>query len=491
MLIGLSENSFASVPAPVHQEVMAFARAMKSSKPADDSFNFLRDQEAGHKAHKLGRASRWHKTVHSGVMQDAGRKAVQVTDAGRFAAGKTLPATMFMAKSVSDTLDEELLQRFRQSKKPWGPKPDAFHLTADRLEALLQAKGDYSKLKRSWLALLAEEGSIVYRPGTNLVEHGLVLSTSEFGAVVWKVHGKRRGEFKFYVLKPAPGVHPWKQLQLWDDLADWRVTEVDALAPAVASAKCNHDVEQRPGLLLVPRATKPLLAAAAAKAFYKLNFGRLRELATTVLELEIPKPKPRSEYDWCRVLMKHVLLSQPDGSIDSLMEEWRGCKPKPSTWGMCLTEKGVEALDGVLDADEVEQVKEAVADHTAKSKGLQKACAQPSSSSSAPAGRGKRAPRLMKVGLGKVFGRADARALLPMQGGIPVKGCSVQIDKKLHMRWIASYPNPFPPYSHSCVWNDTVSERTACLRVIRWAWQCHTAATGEACVWEFGHLGDG
>lgn len=64
-------------------------------------------------------------------------------------------------------------------------------------------------------------------------------------------------------------------------------------------------------------------------------------------------------------------------------------------------------------------------------------------------------------------------------------GCSLSKDVKWHNRWIASYRRPGESKqrykSVSYATTTCVSVREALLAVIRWAWEEHFSATGEAC----------
>ena len=488
ILIGLRECNFASLPQLLSKEIRACGMAMKSSKLAEDGFNNLRDHERLHKASKLGRASRWHATITSSLLEDAGRPGVVITDADKFGAGKKVPSSMFEAKQVASSLPDELLEQFRSAKTPWGPKPNDFHLQAQRLEVLLQAGSDYHKLKQSWLALLVEPGCILYKYGTNLVEHGLVLSVTDYGAVAWKVQGKRRGDFTYYALVPAQGAQPWRQLCVLGDLPSWEVSEVTLLPPAIVAARCDPEAAHRHGCLLVPTATKGLMAFAASRAFHRLNTGRLKELAA-ILEVKIPNTRPRTEFEWRRLLINSALPFESPEGIDCIIEEWTGLQPKEDVWGTCLTADGLTALEGALDQDEVAEIKAIVQTRCAQAAESHPGKAS-SSSAGAPKKRGRK-PAKLKVPFGEIFTKDQARELLPTTAdGATLKGCTIHDDRKLHMRWKASYPKKEAPFTNSCSWSEHISDKVACLRVLRWCWACHSQLTGQECPWDWGDLGD-
>ena len=110
VLISALENGFESLPAPCLEKVTSAGRALRSSKQVEDAFNMLRGEARQHRSGKRGRCSRWHKTVESGILEEADRTRLQVTDADRYAASHSIPDAMFAASGNVSSLGEEVLE---------------------------------------------------------------------------------------------------------------------------------------------------------------------------------------------------------------------------------------------------------------------------------------------------------------------------------------------------------------------------------------------
>eukprot|EP00972_Heterocapsa_arctica_P017026 2515474-Heterocapsa_arctica.AAC.1 len=83
---------------------------MHTSKSVEDTFNMLRDEEKQHKSSKLGRCSRWHKTIESGILEEADRRRLLVTDADRYAASTAIPDAMFHAGKNEFSLGVDVME---------------------------------------------------------------------------------------------------------------------------------------------------------------------------------------------------------------------------------------------------------------------------------------------------------------------------------------------------------------------------------------------
>ena len=471
VMVCMAENSFQSIPKACRDEIMAFARAIKSSKVVEDSFNELRDCERIHKSNKLGRISRWHKVMASGLLEDADRCQAVPSDSDKLSASKVLPAPLFEAAQVSCSLGVERLETEFKGLQTWAsPKPDYFHLCSEAMHTLLEIGSDYSKLERTCMALLSETRTLLFRAGDVAGTMGLVLAQSCHGVLVWRCTGIRRGGLKAFSMRSASEC-PWQQLTITDPEA-WKVMSVEALPPAVAAARWPLEVAakcQGEIILVSAGEATTLVRAAALKAFQNFTFGQLKGFAA-MMKVKVPTiGRPKSEYDWCRLLVQWALPELGPEACQKVVEEHRGCKP-PQVWGTQLTGAAADLVDRVLDKEDVKDVRAAVAQASSSS----------SSGSKGPAAKKARAAsRLKQVTFKHEFTREEAAAYLPQ-----VKGCSLGWDLKRHMRWVASYPNPSSPFSCSSVWNAEVSSRDACLKVIRWAWSCHLKQTGEACPYD-------
>lgn len=203
-----------------------------------------------------------------------------------------------------------------------------------------------------------------------------------------------------------------------------------------------------------------------------------------VKELELPatSPRPRTDRDYARVLIKSQLPDEPDDVVESILDQHRSGASEKDVWGTCLSPGCSKEIDGILDKDEAAEVRGKLAKVAAQASAA-KASSSSSSSSTVP--KGRQPTRLKNIPFSGEVSKEEATRLLPK-----VAGCNLTLDRKRHMRWVCSYPREQSPFSKSAVWNEERSSRDALLCVVRWAWNSHTEATGERCPWNLDRLAE-
>ena len=85
----------------------------------------------------------------------------------------------------------------------------------------------------------------------------------------------------------------------------------------------------------------------------------------------------------------------------------------------------------------------------------------------------------------KVMGKKDPDAVDAARQFLP-EGASLHMETEWHTRWRVEYPDPVLPFTTSCSFDEEShqSKRDALLFCLRFAWECHTHATGEACPFD-------
>ena len=85
------------------------------------------------------------------------------------------------------------------------------------------------------------------------------------------------------------------------------------------------------------------------------------------------------------------------------------------------------------------------------------------------------------------YSAVEARIFLPM-----VVGCSTSCHSD--RAWEVKYKHKLgpPPRSRTISWSTAaLPYHVALAHVLKWAWECHEAKTGEACTWDLDVLAEG
>ena len=224
-----------------------------------------------------------------------------------------------------------------------------------------------------------------------------------------------------------------------------------------------------------------LLKFGQSRAFMTLSVEHMKQLALQ-LGIPLPTPRPTTELAWCLLLLTRL---EPTGDFEEFKhryEKYRGHKVKASLWATVISQAEAECVDAILDKYDAKAIRATANEKAARAKATLVAAPK------AKAGPKKllRKPRLDDLLSEDGIAREDGATYLPKG----VKGCCLAKDTTLHMRWKASYPNPKAPFSASCVWNASITERQAHCKVLRWAWACHKKVNPTAeCPWDIEHSG--
>jgi hypothetical protein len=121
------------------------------------------------------RMQRWHRSAMSGILVDADRPQLGITDTDRCTSSSVLPQGTFSASGASFSLGESVLTRFRTAPRgEWAaPRPADHHLQAHLTRALVLANGEWQRLETAWCALLAETGVLLHKQGTEVGADGV------------------------------------------------------------------------------------------------------------------------------------------------------------------------------------------------------------------------------------------------------------------------------------------------------------------------------
>ena len=300
-------------------------------------------------------------------------------------------------------------------ERTWAvPSPHSFFKTAQATHSANASKDQLSVLKRGFLCLLVEPYTFLLQIRSPKAK-GIVLGSTDQGVNLWNSRVSKAARQDFWVaMEPSDDARMWSQVFVQEP-SDWMELEVTALPPCV-----KRPSEPEPmlgdcvGIYLVAKhgaEPTPLLRAAATRAFHRLNVELLRALAASIADFEWPTPRPRSEFDICNVIMKHVLSAATYEQLGAAILELRGPKtPKPK-WTSVFTNMTTAAIGDLLDRDEASDLLKSVARLGEAMKLREQARHKLH-----PGTRAKARPRKKLAGVagGVALSRDEAKAYLPI-----------------------------------------------------------------------------
>ena len=118
VLVGAMECGFDGVPCDIEQELQHIARGMNDSVVNEEGFRVLNSSARTHTAGFLGRASRYHRLLVSGLDKDYDRSPVAITSMARAAKPADLTKETFECPSGDKTfsLGSEVFKKFGDKK---------------------------------------------------------------------------------------------------------------------------------------------------------------------------------------------------------------------------------------------------------------------------------------------------------------------------------------------------------------------------------------
>ena len=479
-LVAASECDFERLPTVMREELELHAQCPKTTCGVENSFRGLRDQERQHTASKLGKFARWHHAAHDTVLPDMDWPRLEPTlaDRSNAASAPKAAATDFVAWKARELAPEVIFEQF-MGERTWAvPSPDNFFKTAQATHTAIAFKEDFSWIERGFLCLLMEPRTFVMQMRAPKAK-GIVLGSTDQGVNVWKARVAKATKEHFWIaMEPEDEKNMWSQVFV-QDYSEWMELEVVAAPPCVKRpSEPEPKLGDCVGIYLVPKLgvePQPLLRAAAKRAFHRMSMRQMRSLGDLLDGFEWPKPKPRSELDVCKVLMSHCLPTATDLELDAIIVDWRGAKILKPKWSSVFTNLSTGTVADLLERDEASDLQKSVLRLEDAMKQREKARAKLH-----PAKKAKAKPRKTIAGTagGAPLARDEAKIFLSK-----LVGATISKDTTLHMRWKVSYPNDCAPFTFSKVWDAEVSDRSAMMRCLAWAWECHERATGEVCPW--------
>lgn len=325
----------------------------------------------------------------------------------------------------------------------------------------------------------------VYYPG-----FGLVLGHSDKAVVRWMLdlHHAGAGK-KWWTFRKHSVENPAWRIDSLDDHTLWHVHEVRLCHGSVVGEGC-----MQVGLVVFPiGAMMPLMRHAAKNGFCHMTVVFLRRLRQC-FDLKFPRGQvPKTELDWVRALMTHVL-----GEITH--EQWQRIlvRRKKDAVRNELLEESLLAQSGNAEvlhrslhnmdlhepvAELKASLKKPTTAKTAHDGGMseKRQAAASTSDRAASSSSGSAAPRQpvqIDYDIDDTITLQEARTLLP-PGGM----YALVKDTTLHMRWQVKVKGPEAATYISKGWGPLSdhSVKSALRHVLQEAWAHHYEQTGAAC----------
>ena len=215
-----------------------------------------------------------------------------------------------------------------------------------------------------------------------------------------------------------------------------------------------------------------LMQWAADRAFHALSIPFMRRLSHDHGWKPPRGQTPSSAEQWASYLMFKAIPFLSDERAGQIIDLWRGTQKRKGPWKSCIDASSVNVIEGIMDPDDVSQVRKRVntdAVHKDVHQLMSRASAQ------------KQKPRKLTWKVDDIIPFEDAKAMLPER-----IGCTLKKDDHKLYRWQVAYPARRHPFSKSKQWGDDMCERDALYEVLGWAWDEHVYQhPGTVCPYDF------
>ena len=536
LLIQLAEVEFKEVPDYVHTDLLAYARAPAGTKHIEDVIGDVKRVASASPSGRIGDAMRWKACMTSGKLVESDRPPVTITSAAKAAASNHLASETFRSGDTC-SLEPQVVETLSEDPASWPtPSPMARKLTPIAWMLAVQCQGEWDNIKNSWFSLLAQPQTILRKRGDD--KCGMVVTTTPYGVFCRRMTLFREiaGDRRFFL---APTVCSGGGESNWylvciEEKKDWRVTQLEAMAPHQVPANIK---DLLPGIAYKALdQNKSLMQIASMNGFKNMNTTFLKMLIADCRIKFGTGMYPGTVAAMVGALMKHV---DPEVTDDAISEALQRRDHKQNAFeayleNECLLQENLDLVGNLLEADDeemskeifgkIEKRKQKEAIHEKKkspktprgpeqeapitggssssaSGGPPLAPAQPGGGSPAPSGSGggdgdgaplpdggprggpvPLVPRRVQWEAGDVA-LADAREFA-------APGVKLSKDIVRFMRWSANMPKKALPPTHCTkAWGAAtrLNVGQALNFVLQTTWKWHTDCTGEPCPWDFAH----
>ncbi|CAJ1383946.1 unnamed protein product [Effrenium voratum] len=476
LLLELDEVAFSHCPEHLRRQVYEWATGLQTTTVTEYGFHHLRTKESATETGKLGRQRRWLSLLDSGILADHDRPPLQKLpeDSLGVTHGKSIKRQVFEAEGGSPSFQAADLDSLTQEDSWRSPSSDAFSKSPLAWMALLKLfPGKTTALQTLWLSVLAVPLTLLQKRPAKPEDEiesscgGLVLMSTEFGVLLWKLQWARCADGKrLYFLCSEPDAC-W-QLAVVHNLAEWAAAAIQVVSPAECCRLGQQSLKI--GFRKVGHSS-PLLNLAAAHGFPGVTGPVLSKLISHLgmrFSAKNNNPRPTTVEGMVRALATHVLGADVD--LEAVLSHRGG----PQQVDTVLCRENLAAVQELLEDEDDKQAASKVVEQMENNEAARRAALGkrpvPSQQSRKP---------LPAPATPAGWSAEQLSKLCP-----PAK-VTISLETKWHARWRCSYPCA-PPNNTSRVFDakEDRSQREAQLYCLRFLWQCHARATGATdCPW--------
>ena len=493
VLVACAEYGFKHVPGSALAALTCCFKSFGHEAVVENGFKVVAEDAKSVPSKKTSRQRRFMTAVGGEVFQRYGREKLPVPAASAARVSQAIPASAFEACAGKTAVDPALLEEVT-GKRSWkglsGVSCQDIPLSWNLLGWALDT-GRWNELQKSWKALLFLEGSTIVHTATGQVK--TVLAARPRGILVWPMIQRHleKGHEHFEAAEKYPEMHV---VTSWDE---WSVVPSLPLPPVVVHHECR--LRDAPVGILVMRSgsDRPVLEHAAWNGFAGVPANAIDRL---LVDFRVPAcDRPKQLLDRIVMLVKRIIPAevttkqladilkrraglhrqrQESASFDAENREHTEATLDPDDRG-----KGKKCVDEDEVSTSLEQcqVLQFLKEKKWSSKKDDEALDMMLSNEKVAAARAAKEKALQAPVAKRIvisWTPDEVKKLRPR-----VAGCWIQRYPHLR-RWQVYYQAASPFKSFSRKWGGKVTEKEVTVAVLKWAWQWHTATTGEACPWQ-------
>ena len=303
---------------------------------------------------------------------------------------------------------------------------------------------------------------------------GNVLGTIDQGVNVWAARVAQAANHFGVAMEPVDEKNMWSQV-FHLDYSEWMEVESATATPCVR--RPSEPEPKRSDRVCIYALAKlcaeptPLLPAVAKRVLHWLSMHQMRSLADLIDGFEWPKPKPLQELDVCKVLMPHTPTAATDLELDARIVVLRGAMISKPTWSSVITNVSTTIDADVLEPNVASNLQKSALRlrDAAEQRDEARFLLHPDKKANAKPRR-----RVLDIAVAAPLSRDEAKVGLGRRVEV-----AIAKNATLHLRWKASYPNASAHFAVCKVCNAVMSDRSAMIARIAWAWECHGRAPSE------------
>lgn len=313
----LAEYKFEHVPTPVRAMMLEKFGTLGGTQINEEAMDVLRTAEQRSERKALSAPRRWSACQQSCLIRDYDFAAPPVTTKVRHDAAAHLPKTLHHADHQDFSCGMELLTSMASDESWTSVSLATWSLAPVFTHAWKVLEGDWAAMDGLWRALLVRPGSLILRVEPPPAHGWLVVRSTRWGAIGWKLKVvKGPSGFMYSLLKVGPEVN--FELVPMSNAKSFRVARLQACPPAMQTPL--PATARSPGLVLVVKGAQlEVYSSAAQRAFPGLTVPFLRRALDDTGLTFVAKDRPRAERHLLEALLRFWLPGRSDAERSEII----------------------------------------------------------------------------------------------------------------------------------------------------------------------------